>query len=92
MAWCRQAMDHLAEPMLTQFCDKFSDHTGSSLDSQGLREININQTNSMKLRPTLYCVFTECSYPWLRAMGFLQDTQNCGLRMHRECRECFPRH
>ena len=25
-------------------------------------------------------------------MGFLTDTQNCGLRMRRECREHFPRH
>ena len=26
------------------------------------------------------------------AMGLLLDTQNCGLRMRRECRERFPRH
>ena len=26
------------------------------------------------------------------SMGLLPDTQNCGLRMHRECVECFPRH
>ena len=26
------------------------------------------------------------------SMGLLPDTQNCGLRMHRECRERFPRH
>ena len=26
------------------------------------------------------------------AMGLLPDTQNCGSRMVRECRECFPRH
>ena len=25
-------------------------------------------------------------------MGLLPDTYNCGLRMHRECRERFPRH
>ena len=25
-------------------------------------------------------------------MGILSDTQNCGLRMPRECRERFPRH
>ena len=25
-------------------------------------------------------------------MGQLPDTQNCGLHMHRECRELFPRH
>ena len=25
-------------------------------------------------------------------MGLLPDTWNCGLRMHRECRERFPRH
>ena len=24
------------------------------------------------------------------AMGLLPDTQNCGLRIRRECRECFP--
>ena len=24
--------------------------------------------------------------------GLLPDTQNCGLRMHRECRQDFPRH
>ena len=28
----------------------------------------------------------------IRAMGLLPDTQNCGLRMRRECRERFPRH
>ena len=26
------------------------------------------------------------------AIGLLPDTQNCGLRMRRECRELFPRH
>ena len=26
------------------------------------------------------------------AMGLLPDTQNCGLRMRRECQERFPRH
>ena len=30
--------------------------------------------------------------PLLRSMGLLPDTKNCGLRMHRECRERFPRH
>ena len=28
----------------------------------------------------------------LHPMGLLPDTQNCGLRMSRECRERFPRH
>ena len=28
----------------------------------------------------------------LLSMGLLPDTQNCGLRMRRECRERFPRH
>ena len=28
----------------------------------------------------------------LEAMGLLPDTQNCGLRMRRECRERFPLH
>ena len=27
-----------------------------------------------------------------KSMGLLPDTQNCRLRMRRECRECFPRH
>ena len=31
-------------------------------------------------------------YPSCHYMGLLPDTQNCGLRMHRECRERFPRH
>ena len=26
------------------------------------------------------------------SMGLLLETQNCGLRMRRECRERFPRH
>ena len=26
------------------------------------------------------------------AMGFLPDTENCGLRMRRECRDRFPHH
>ena len=29
---------------------------------------------------------------FILGMGFLTNTQNCGLRMHRECRERFPRH
>ena len=29
---------------------------------------------------------------WVVGMGLLPDTQNCGLRMRRECRECFPLH
>ena len=28
----------------------------------------------------------------IRSIGLLPDTQNCGLRMCRECRERFPRH
>ena len=28
----------------------------------------------------------------VNTMGLLQDRQNCGLHMHRECRERFPRH
>ena len=28
----------------------------------------------------------------MQAMGILPDTQNCGLRMRWEFRECFPRH
>ena len=28
----------------------------------------------------------------LKPMGFLPDTQNCGLRMRRECQERFLRH
>ena len=28
----------------------------------------------------------------MKCMGLLPDTQNCGLRMRRECREPFPRH
>ena len=31
-------------------------------------------------------------YPSLLPMGFLPDTKIGGLRMHRECRERFPRH
>ena len=30
---------------------------------------------------------------WMKfLMGLLPDTQNCELRMRRECRECIPRH
>ena len=32
------------------------------------------------------------SRPGLLGMGLLPDTQNCGLRMRRECRERFPLH
>ena len=28
----------------------------------------------------------------MASMDLLQDTQNCGLRMHRECLGPFPRH
>ena len=31
-------------------------------------------------------------FPSQNVMGFLPDTQNCGLRMRRECRERFPCH
>ena len=32
------------------------------------------------------------SIPIIMRMGLLLDTQNCGLRMRRECRERFPHH
>ena len=35
-----------------------------------------------------YSLFGE----WLSQMGLLPDTENCWLRMRRECRERFPRH
>ena len=31
-------------------------------------------------------------FPLTVCMGLLPDAQNCGLRLHRECRERFPRH
>ena len=37
-------------------------------------------------------IVAPLSHPGGRAMGHLPDTQNCGLRMGRECRERFPRH
>ena len=41
---------------------------------------------SMDLRShRMYSLFGD-------AMGLLPDTQNCGLRMRRECRERFPLH
>ena len=33
-----------------------------------------------------------CLAAGITPMGLLPDTDNCGMRMRRECRECFPRH
>ena len=51
--------------------------------------------------PCLNSIRGSCFYPfiyrsgiWIRIlidMGLLPDTQNCGLGMRREFRECFPR-
>ena len=37
------------------------------------------------------CVYSKCNVLGMY-MGLLPDTQNCGLRMRRECREHFPCH
>ena len=37
-------------------------------------------------------VFRRHKIPPLHPMGLLTDTQNCELRMRRECQERFPRH
>ena len=40
----------------------------------------------------LYGLVLTRSSEMCYSMDFLPDTQNCGLRMRRECRERFPRH
>ena len=47
---------------------------------------NMNMYKILCHSPTLKC-HTE-----LILMGLLPDTENCGLLMHQECRERFPRH
>ena len=37
-------------------------------------------------------VWQECCFFNSYTMGLLPDVYNCGLRMHRECRESFSRH
>ena len=43
---------------------------------------NHNKTRTMRIFFGMYHLYS----------GLLPDKQNCGLRMHRECREHFPRH
>ena len=45
---------------------------------------------SVSVRQSYYCA--SDSEATLNAMDLLPDTQSWGLRMHRECREPFPRH
>ena len=43
--------------------------------------------------PTVTVLYNNVDMSFIcLSMGLLLDTQNCGLRMHRECRERFPRH
>ena len=39
-----------------------------------------------------YDLFSRIFQGCFTVMGLLPNTQNCGLRMRRECREGFPRH
>ena len=41
---------------------------------------------------TLWILGSSSMVPGVAWLGLLPDTQNCELRMHRECRERFPRH
>ena len=43
-----------------------------------------------KIKDSPACNF--CNHIDDTSMRLLPDTENQGLRMHRECRECFPRH
>ena len=44
------------------------------------------------VRHYLYTVLNHYVHLCSKAMGLLPDTQNCSLRMRRECRARFPRH
>ena len=48
---------------------------------------SIETAKDMTGQVALQCTKTRDQY-----MGLLPDTQNCGSRMSRECRERFPRH
>ena len=62
----------LAEPMLTQLYGEFSNCAFSLLDSQGLRKININQTNSFyEIKTNIVLLITDCTCPWLRTIRSL---------------------
>ena len=61
---------------------------------RNLQVTNVNGWSSNKRATLVWCeidilfvIQTGCQH-----MGLLPDTYNCGLLMHRECRERFPQH
>ena len=75
----------------------------SSIQFKFSSEINMHHTQLQNdnRKPMVYVPRKSYSHPMGRVtephltggtLGLLPDTQNCGLRMRRECRERFPRH
>ena len=62
--------------------------------SSSLQPVNITLlTSPLRCRPRYMSISTLSKFTiFLYVMGLLPDTYNCRLRMHRECREHFPRH
>ena len=51
-----------------------------------MREVN----NHYGWRVSFVALLSPSYLNFIYIMGLLPDTQNCGLRMRRECRERFP--
>ena len=53
---------------------------------------SVNSTPSVPLMRSILGLDNGLVPNRRHTMGLLPDKQNCGLRMRRECQECFPRH
>ena len=70
--------------MCNRFCsDKLNLH-------EFLKDITISSNKYVCFHLLISC--HPCWYFVRTSLGLLPDTQNCGLRMCRECRERFPSH
>ena len=66
---------------------RFGQSYDRTIDEEG------NQTHNWWTTTELCSRVASKSLPEpIKTMGLLPDTQNCGVRMCRECRERFPRH
>ena len=67
---------------LTSFLEREIKHAKYATEEHGIREKSVTPlpiTDDWRILLTVYIV-----------MGLLPDTENCRLRMRRECRERFP--
>ena len=86
IVFCSRDISRVYSTMMTYFHLDRNKYSDNILVSQFKKmPIKMSSANCRILGPG-FIMLSE------QFMGLLPDTQNCGLRMHRECRERFPRH